>query len=332
MTLSTHKTEVVSVKLEKHPNADTLSIVKVFGYQVCVRTADWKDGDLGAYVVPDSLVPIAQAEFCFLADGKSNQVRIKAKKLRGIISYGLLVHAPAEAKEGDNVSEQLGVQRYESPIKLSTGGQSGLMPKETKPDIPQVIYDVESLQRYPHIFELNESVHCTEKIHGANSRYVWHDGKMFVGSHTSWYKEHESLVWWVVLKRHPEIEEFCRENPDHILYGEVYGWVQSLRYGRKSGEVDFAAFDIMHNGSFFDDDKFRDAVNAYDVGVVPYVRTCPYNFEDIFLLAEGNSLIQGADHIREGIVIKPSVERWNQEIGRVQLKLVSATYLEKNTR
>lgn len=37
--MSIFKVEIVSIKLEPHPNADTLSVVKVFDYRVCVRTA-----------------------------------------------------------------------------------------------------------------------------------------------------------------------------------------------------------------------------------------------------------------------------------------------------
>ena len=40
-----------------HPNADILSIVKVFGYTCVVRTQDWKDRSVGAYIPPDSAVP-----------------------------------------------------------------------------------------------------------------------------------------------------------------------------------------------------------------------------------------------------------------------------------
>ena len=38
---STHRVEVVPVLLTPHPNADSLSVVQVFGYSVCVKTADW---------------------------------------------------------------------------------------------------------------------------------------------------------------------------------------------------------------------------------------------------------------------------------------------------
>src|SRR5437773_1584681 len=70
MADSTHRAEVVPVVLEKHPNADALSIVKIYdgGYQCIVRTEDWVGKDKGVYIQPDSLVPLIQPEFAFLAD------------------------------------------------------------------------------------------------------------------------------------------------------------------------------------------------------------------------------------------------------------------------
>jgi hypothetical protein len=45
---------------------------------------------------------------------------------------------------------------------------------------------------------------------------------------------------------------------------------------------------------------------------------------------DGGSLIRGADHLREGCVIRPAQERHDLAIGRVHLKLVSAAYLERS--
>src|SRR3989338_1193541 len=102
--MSIFKVEIVPVKLEPHPNADTLSIVKVFDYTVCVRTVDWQDKSIGAYIPPDSVVP-NDANFAFL-QGKT---RIKVRRLRGVVSMGLLVPAPAGSQIGQDVAELLGV-------------------------------------------------------------------------------------------------------------------------------------------------------------------------------------------------------------------------------
>ena len=116
---STHRVEVVPVTLETHPNAETLSIVRVWSYTVVVKTADWQGLTRGAYIPPDSVVPDNET-FAFLG-GKT---RITVRRFRGVISYGLLVPAPEGAQIGDDVAERIrvthyGVTHYEPPLQLS---------------------------------------------------------------------------------------------------------------------------------------------------------------------------------------------------------------------
>ncbi len=49
----------------------------------------------------------------------------------------------------------------------------------------------------------------------------------------------------------------------------------------------------------------------------------PFDLDVLKSLADGPSLIPGAAHQREGIVVKPIHERTNLEIGRVNLKIGS---------
>lgn len=200
---STHKAEVVPVVLDPHPNADSLSIVKVYGYQVCAKTEDWKDVGAAVYIVPDSLVDVRRPEFSFLAqdantDGKA---RIKAKKLRGVVSYGLLVPAPAGAKLGDDLAEQLGVERYEPPEpgqsqkdKFVIGGEEEAGPPI---DTGPTVYDVDAFEKFCGVgrdrnpfgvFEPGEPVVLTEKLDGSNVRYVYWAGRYWVKSRKRWVK------------------------------------------------------------------------------------------------------------------------------------------------
>src|SRR5208283_969530 len=102
MIKSTHQCEVVKVYPKIHPNADRLEVAEVGGYSVCIGKGDFRDGELGIYIPPDSIVPQTEA-FRFVWEGKgyvpdptsaANAVevvpekyrRIKAKTLRGVIS------------------------------------------------------------------------------------------------------------------------------------------------------------------------------------------------------------------------------------------------------
>lgn len=73
---------MVPVVLLPHGNADSLSVVQVWGYTCVVRTEDWRNIDRAAYIVPDTLVPTEREEFKFLAADayKDGMYRVRAKR------------------------------------------------------------------------------------------------------------------------------------------------------------------------------------------------------------------------------------------------------------
>lgn len=151
---------------------------------------------------------------------------------------------------------------------------------------------------------------------------------MWAGSRAEWKRYDARNLWWRVLSYTPEIESLCRDNPRVVLYGEVYGNVQSLKYDLGAG-IKFAAFDVYDPVMGFLDAKWaRHLCEVYGVPQVPLLDVCGYDFDAIATLAEGQSTI--ASHVREGCVVKPLEERWNDKIGRVILKCVGAGYLEKD--
>lgn len=320
ITSSTHRVDVVPIRLEPHPNADSLSIVRIYGFTCCVRTADWIGRDLGAYIQPDSIVPDTP-QFAFL-DGHR---RIRVKRLRGIISMGLLVPAPDGACEGDDVAAALGVTRYEPPMACSTGGQAAPPPRGYRPH-----YDVESARRYAaDAFVDGEMVAVTEKIHGANGRWCF-DGESFhAGSRTEWKIDAPEVIWWQALHDCEALRDALLRMPlGWTVYGEVYGQVQDLKYGVQRG-VRVAVFDIFDGTSWL---SFEDARSRFpELPWVPTLYVGPYAWSMVEALAEGPSMIPGAAHVREGCVVKPLVERGNDVVGgRVNLKVIGNGYLEKS--
>ena len=313
---STHRVEVVPVVLERHPNAEALSVVRVFGYTVCVRTSDWEGKSLGAYIPPDSVCPEAP-QFAFLGEHR----RIKVRRLRGIVSMGLLVAAPEGAGPGEDVAERLGITHYEPPISFQMSGEVEAGPAGFHP-----VYDVDTWYRYKQLLGAGEEVVVTEKIHGSSGRWVFQDGRMWAGSRSQWWKPAEGNLWWKALKCNSWIEEFCRANPDVTLYGEVYGKVQSLRYGVPDSRLEVAVFDALAGQEWWPAAKLRAALAGH---CVPLLFGGPYDEAAVQALAEGGSTVPGAKHLREGCVVKPVAERTDPEIGRVQLKMVSNAYLEK---
>jgi RNA ligase (TIGR02306 family) len=345
--MSDHKIEIVPVVLESHPNAEKLSVVKVFdNYQVCVRTEDWQDEycKLGVYIPPDSVVP--DIEYFKFLEG---HLRIKAKKLRGVESYGLLLpfpiflkmaaengyHEDNEWSVGDDVADILGIRHYEPEMSPEIRAAMGTY--TDPPTITGIVYDIEPWQKYSNEFVDGEEVVITEKIHGSNSRFTFQNDRMYCGSHYQWKKEGsdgpggiKQNLYWKVLEYCPWVEAFCRLNPNVILYGEIFGSVQKgFNYGTTSEfPYKFRAFDVFANNQFLDYDSGLGGAKSQFL--VPLLYRGPYSIEVMQKYVNGPSVIEGAKHIREGIVVKPVKERYSERMrDRLILKYVSIDYLSQ---
>jgi RNA ligase (TIGR02306 family) len=330
--MSTFACPIVKLgKIGKHPNADTLSITSIEGCPIIFGTEMFKEGALAVYIPVDAVVPETVPGTEFL--GKHR--RIKAKRLRGIFSMGLLLptsvlpmcYTPIGAigyVGGEDVASVLGITKYEEPEPLFMQTEQAPAPKT--PSSPPV-YDVESFRKYHHLFNPGEEVYISEKIHGTNARFVYWDGQLHCGSHKQWKKMDERSLWWRVAKAY-NLEERLRRDPGMIVYGEIYGRVQDLTYGAGLNELFFRAFDVYHTGvgQWLSYLPFVCWCDELEIPRVPTLYRGPYSsFEALACLAEGKSTI--ADHIREGFVIKPVDEHWNNETGRTIAKLVSEAYL-----
>ena len=176
--MSTHSVNIIEIsEVNPHSNADRLEIVPVEGWQAVVKKGDFKPGDKAIYIEPDYTVPTSRPEFSFLAKTGRERHRLKAVRLRGELSYGLLIPVPpglADLQPGDDVMEALQIERYEPPSSWIDARDE--LPQENAPPIETRKFDIESLQKHRNVLQPGEIVLVTEKIHGANARYLWHDG------------------------------------------------------------------------------------------------------------------------------------------------------------
>lgn len=330
--------EVVRIgEIRPHPNkdnpdpklrCDTLSYTEVYGgYPVLFRTGEFKEGDLAAYIPVESLVPTDRIEFAFLGDSS----RIKARRMRGMFSMGMLVPAPEGLTEGQSVVEALGLKKYEPAeerLKMATGvsiaGPDGWeFPKYT---------DIEGLRRYKHVILPDEEVVITEKIHGQNARFCWDadEKKLWVGSRTTIKKRDGEVNWWHVANK-LDLEEKLVKFPRVIFFGEVYGKsIQDLNYGldHKSLRI-FDTYDTL-KCRYNDWDETVRLVTEAGLELVPVLYRGPWQgYDEHRPLAEGLSTLCG--HVREGYVVKPVKER-REHCGRVVFKQIGEGYLLRDEK
>lgn len=342
--MSEFKVEVVKVgPVEKHPNADSLGITKVYDYPVIVKLGEIKEGDLAVYIPVDAVVPDTEP-FKFL--GGHN--RIKARKLRGVFSMGLLMSCKllreqtdwdpyeiASSFVGDDVSAGLGITKYEPPPDpANTGGEcekdNGIMPKYT---------DIQNVRRYGRIISDDTEVVLTEKIHGANGRVcvtkelnpesgpeglLWN--KIYVGSHNTVKKPDSNNLWWKMVDKY-ELKRKLADYTDYVFYFEVYGWVQDLRYGHTQNEQSIAFFDIFDRkeGKYLDWDKSVVIFERLQLPYPPVLFRGAWGEAKNLLPTYKTSMLCG--EMMEGVVVRPVVESWDHKVGRLILKYITEDYL-----
>lgn len=315
--------EVVRVgSITKHPNADTLGLTRVYDYPTTVKLGDFQEGDKAVYLPIDSVVDPNRPLFKFL----EGHPRIKARKYRGIFSMGVLVHADPAWEIGRNVQEELGIVKWEPP-EFTIGGDNEHCPFE----FPHYT-DIEGYRRWPDLLQEGEEVVITEKIHGCNARYAFHQDRMWAGSRTSIKKPDQDVMYqnlfWKAANQN-KLEEKLREITGIGVYGEVFGSNQDLKYDMPGGHHGFRVFDMvkLETGAFLDWDQVVEISGKVGFTMVPVLYRGPWS-KDLLKLANGNSTF--AKNVREGCVIHPVKERvaeYGGAIQRVILKMIGEEYL-----
>jgi RNA ligase len=115
------------LSVEPIDGADAIEKVTVLGWEVVVKKGEYKAGDLCAYIQIDTVVP-ELPEYEFLRERK---FRVRTIKLRKQISQGLIIPIPVGRwKEGDDITDILGVKKYEKPDNNPERYEKPRMPKK----------------------------------------------------------------------------------------------------------------------------------------------------------------------------------------------------------
>jgi len=354
--MSAFAVEARRIKLSPMENADRLELANIVGteYVAVVPKGQYQDDDLIVYIPEQAILPEAIIEELGLGgektmlaggdlnpDGSKVRNRVKALRLRGTLSQGLVYGAPGLGglEEGCDYAEELGITKYAPPIPIEMSG-------EAEPQDGLRSYtDIENIKKYPNVLQEGEEVCASEKCHGTCSIMSLIDGELAISSKGMASRGLKLLderdgqgklhnVYHRMAERYG-VEEKLRilatryEGEIITLFGETLG-VQELRYGLSGGELDFRAFDLRVGSRYLDFDEFLSLCAELDIPTVPIVYRGPYDREKIEELATGREQVTGKEaHHREGVVVKPVVERYDAELGRVILKVISWRYLAK---
>jgi RNA ligase (TIGR02306 family) len=326
-----------------HPNADSLDIAKIGDFSCIVRKGDFKTGDLIAYIPEASIVPKELISEMGLTDrlSGSNKDRVKAVRLRGVLSQGLVYPARPGWIVAQNVTEELGIVKYEPVLPMHLRGVLQNVSGQRT-----IKYDIENFRKFPNVFQDGEEVVFTEKLHGTWAQFGvmpesmrLEDGARFIvaskglGAQGLAFKmtapENDGNLYCQVAKsnnwqeriEHTFAQDLLEDRAVFVL-GEIFGnGVQDLAYGLSRRE--FRVFDIYvglpARGRFLNHVELNNAVVSLNNSIesvdqvcfrVPVLYRGPFSREVMMYWTNGKETISGKEtHTREGIVMRPAMER-----------------------
>lgn len=304
--------------------ADAIECAVVDGWTVVVKKGECAVGDLACYVEIDSWVPHELAPF--LSKGQEpreyNGVkgeRLRTVKLRGQLSQGLLL--PLEKKmsgtllpvtrrcvaEGDDVTEELGIQKWEAPIPAQLAGLvrgpfPSAVPKTDQERVQNLTAEIAQYVLDGDVWEI------TEKLDGSSCTYYLDlDNDFRVCSRNLDIKFDENNSFWKVAIQNNIADKMRAFGLYGIaLQGELCGeGIQKNRYGLKGQQ--FFLFDVydVKQGCFMDPPARRNTATRLGICHVPVTVeefVLEQTVEQLLQMAEARSELNGCE--REGIVFK----------------------------
>lgn len=312
------------IKLEPIEGADKIEKATLLGWNIVVRKGEYKVGDLCSYIQIDTVVP-DKKEYEFLRERK---FRVRTIKLRKQISQGLIVPVPkGKYKEGDDVTEILGVKKYEKPDSNPIQ-ERPKMPKAwykklwyifkfnylykafpelqplTRSPFPKElvsITDEERIQNIPEVLEkyFGRTFITSYKLDGSSITIIHNKilGKSKFRICSRRFELHDKKNDWykvfVDTKFDQEILKLVRhfKTDNIIVQGEAIGKFNGNHHNLSTEQI--RLFNIFVNGKRLLPIEFFDVCKHWNIPYCPYYSSyvMTYNMDEIIKLSEIKDLI-----------------------------------------
>ena len=337
--------------IEPIENADAIERIRILGWWVVVKKGEFRLGDRVIYCEIDSLMP-ERPEFKFLrassyksAIEEAGQVvqrpgfRIRTVKLRGQVSQGicfpLTIMPGSETRDiGTDVTEELGVIKYELPLPAGTsgrvkGGFPAFLPKTDEIRV-QVLEAL--LQRHR-----GTTFYMTEKLDGTSFTAFLRQDEFGLCSRNQWLDESDEGNSLVRLARQIDLAGKLRQIQqqhgfDPAVQGEVIGpGIQKNKYGLKGLELRIFNLVDIDGYRLVDRPLQHAALDASGLSKVPELGELVLNHsvDELVALSIGTSILNSKVQ-REGIVLRPLSEVFDQDVGgRLSFKVINPQFLLK---
>ena len=335
------------IKTEPIEGADKIELAFVLGWQCVVNKGQLHAGDKAVYFEIDSFLPVRN-EFEFLRSNSYKNTnlmgegfRLRTLKFRGQVSQGLLLpvtvfsEIPADIEVGTDVTELLGVKKWEIEEAASSGGTIiGQLPMDVpKTDETRVQADPELIQEFAGL-----EYYISTKMDGS-SHSVSVDGDGFhVTGHNYEYKNDGKSGFYELVKRdniEEKVMEFYKANGYNMLTIQGEFCAPGIQKNRlKLTRSEWYVFTVRIDGKRVGLKKMQEICEALSLNMVPIEEIgtdLPSKYPTVEALLERADGEYPNGGRKEGIVIRPTEPIFSKRIsGALSMKVVSNKYLLKN--
>jgi RNA ligase (TIGR02306 family) len=338
--------------VEPIPNADAIEKIRVLGWWVVVKKGEHQPGDKLVYCEIDSLLP-ERPEFEFLraSSFKPAQTdatgavilpagfRIKTVRLRGQVSQGIcfplsILRPEATADEGADVTDLLGVLKWEPPLPIGMGGRvkglfPGFLPKTDETRV-QVLEAVLEKHR-------GKLFYVTEKLDGTSFTAFIRHGEFGICSRNLWMDEVDDSNVLVRVAKALRLDEKLRAARERLgfdlaIQAEVIGpGIQKNKYALIA--ITLRVFSVLNVDAYrlLDHGQMVTLLAEMQLESVPQLGTLvlDHTVDQLVAFAEGVSVLNPKVQ-REGVVLRPHAEEYDEDIGgRLSFKAINPKFLLK---
>lgn len=335
------------LQIEPIEGADRIELAKVLGWQCVVNKGQFKPMDLAVYFEIDSFLPIRD-EFEFMrassyrkTDIMGEGFRLKTMRFRGQISQGLLLpisqfpELHADVELGTDVTEILGIRKWEIEEKVTTGGTViGNLPI----DVPHT--DETRVQAEPELIGefAGLDYYITTKMDGSSHSVSLDEEGFHVTGHNYEYKDDGKCAFYDLVKREDienKLRKYYEENGLHLLTIQGELCAPGIQQNRlKLARPEWYVFTIRLDGKRVGLKKMQEVCETLGLQMVPVEELgtdLPSKYPTVEALLERADGEYPKGGKKEGIVIRPTKPAFCERISAaLSMKVVNNKYLLKN--
>jgi RNA ligase (TIGR02306 family) len=286
--------------------ADNIELGVIGGWNCIIKKGEYKVDDLVVVATTDAVIPQELSDAMNVTNYLRKGGRVRTVKLRGVYSECLIIPTQVARQwaasnpkgkhtevrqldrptEGQDLMEILSIFKYEPPavqVQLSSGRK---IRYSQNPNFG-IYYKFPNIKNVKGMFNEEDEVIVTRKIHGTNARYgivkkrkisIWDKVKRFFGDKWVEYEYvygshnvekgsdsqgfYDTDVWRTIAEKYNirrNLWELFKMYKDYyeieegiVIYGEIYGPGIQKNYDYGLKEIEYAGFDVTINGQYCD--------------------------------------------------------------------------------